>query len=189
MILRLVHMLARSCVLALMTVVLVSLNGCSVHQAGATFSQPQVYVAKNAVHKKANQAFSKTFNGPKIEQLAHQRLREQHSKWAGTPYRFGGNSSSGIDCSALMMNVFKAAFNESLPRTTVQQVKVGQSVSKKELKVGDLVFFKLGRNQRHVGVFMGQSTFLHASVSNGVTYSRLDDPYWQMRYWQSRRIL
>ena len=88
-----------------------------------------------------------------------------------------------------MVHIFQDAFAKPLPRTTAEQVKVGNKVAKGRLQAGDLVFFKTGWNRRHVGVFVGDDRFLHASVSNGVVYSSLDDPYWRSRYWQSRRIL
>lgn len=156
--------------------------GCSVHKPGAQFAQPQVYTSSDF-------AQLSTQNLSESDQNLYRNLKRQYSKWAGTPYEFGGHNRRGIDCSALMVEVFKGAFKQSLPRTTAQQVKVGDRVSPTQMKVGDLVFFKTGSNQRHVGVFMGASQFLHASVSNGVTFSRLDDPYWRSRYWQSRRIL
>mgnify|MGYP001179742983 CR=1 FL=1 len=116
-------------------------------------------------------------------------LKRQYSKWVGTPYRYGGQTSRGIDCSALMVKVFGDAFNRQLPRTTIQQVKVGKAISKRHLQIGDLIFFKTGWNKRHVGVYMGKGQFFHASVSKGVTISRLDKPYWAKRYWQSRRVI
>lgn len=172
----------------------VFMSGCSMHQQNQQFTHtPQVYSgdfdAIGAVISqrsgKANTNFAKSVSRGK----KHAYLQRQYSKWAGTPYQYGGTSRSGIDCSALMMKVYNEAFGRSLPRTTAQQVKLGKAVSQKRLKVGDLVFFKTGRNQRHVGVFMGGDQFLHASVSSGVIVSRLADPYWRSRYWQSRRIL
>ena len=157
-------------------------SGCSLHKPGAQFAQPQVYTSSDF-------AELSTQNLSESDRNLYQNLQRQYSKWAGTPYEFGGHNRQGIDCSALMVEVFKGAFKQSLPRTTAQQVKVGERVSATQMKVGDLVFFKTGYDQRHVGVFMGASQFLHASVSNGVTFGRLDDPYWRSRYWQSRRIL
>ncbi len=153
------------------------LQGCATNQPGRSFQAPQVY------------QWSVTSESTFFAVERQKKLQMQYSKWQGTPYVYGGNSDKGIDCSAFMMRVFEASFNASIPRTTIQQVKVGQQVAKGRLQIGDLVFFKTGWNKRHVGVFIGKSQFMHASVSKGVTISKLDDPYWSSRYWQSRRIL
>lgn len=116
-------------------------------------------------------------------------LRQAFSQWQGTPYRFGGNSYHGIDCSALVQNIFHESFNIKLPRTTETQVKLGFHVYRDELQIGDLVFFKTGRNSRHVGIYIGNNEFIHASTSKGVITSSLDNVYWKPRYWQAKRII
>ena len=154
---------------------LILVSGCAVHKPNTQYAAPQVY------------ALNSTYDARDKDNA--QQLRQQYAKWAGTPYHYGGNSKRGIDCSAFMMRLFEESFRKPLPRTTAQQVKLGALVSKQRLKVGDLVFFRTSRKQRHVGVFVGQDTFIHASVSKGVTTSKLTNPYWHARYWQSRRIL
>lgn len=161
-------------------------SACAVHQPGRTYDMQHGYSERGGVAAEKYQISPRL---PPAEKKVAQNLKQQYSKWAGTPYHYGGNSPRGIDCSAFMMQVFDDAFDRPLPRTTAQQVQVGKVVSRRSLRAGDLVFFRTGRNQRHVGVFMGQDSFLHASVTKGVTLSRLDDPYWRTRYWQSRRIL
>ena len=176
----------RRVVVGFLAFCVIFLSGCSVHQPNMQFSHaPQVYSGDiDQIGAVIQQRSKKVSRGK-----THSYLQRQYSKWAGTPYQFGGSSKKGIDCSALMVQVYKDAFGQPLPRTTAQQVKIGKSIAKSRLKVGDLVFFKTGRNQRHVGVYMGKNEFFHASVSNGVTVSQLTDPYWRSRYWQSRRIL
>ncbi|MFC0267985.1 C40 family peptidase [Kushneria aurantia] len=116
-------------------------------------------------------------------------LMSEYSAWKGTPYRYGGETSSGIDCSALVQRVYRDGFSFDLPRTTAGQVLTGRRVERDELKPGDLVFFKPYRGDRHVGIYIGDGRFMHASSSNGVRISELDNPYWQRHYWQSRRPL
>ena len=123
------------------------------------------------------------------EDLLFSLLRNEYRYWKGTPYRLGGNSKKGIDCSALVQTVYKNSFNIAIARTTKQQVKLGAPVYKNALKVADLVFFKTRRERRHVGIYIGDNQFLHASTSQGVMISSLDNIYWRSRYWQSRRIL
>jgi cell wall-associated NlpC family hydrolase len=123
------------------------------------------------------------------DELLFYLLRKELAYWQGTPYRLGGNSKKGIDCSAFVKNVYHDSFNISLPRTTEIQVDKGYLVYKNQLKTGDLVFFKTGWNTRHVGIYIGNNEFIHASTSKGVTTSSLNNVYWKQKYWQARRIL
>jgi lipoprotein Spr len=116
------------------------------------------------------------------------QLIQLHSEWEGTPYRFGGMSKAGVDCSGFVALGFKQKFGITLPRTTDEQRSVGQSVSKSQLREGDLVFFKTGWSTRHVGIYLGSHQFLHASTSQGVMISSLNNSYWKQKYWLSRRL-
>lgn len=116
-------------------------------------------------------------------------LRAEAESWAGTPHEFGGTSRSGIDCSALVQTFYRDLLSVDIPRTTEQQVKVGKYVKVDDVQVGDLIFYRIDRNTRHVGIYAGDNEFIHASKSEGVTISPLDDDYWQKRFWTIRRIL
>jgi len=116
-------------------------------------------------------------------------LRKEFSQWQGTPYRLGGNSKRGIDCSALVQHIYRDSFNITLPRTTEIQAKQGYLVYRDQLQIGDLVFFKTSWTTRHVGIYIGNDDFIHASTSNGVITSSLNNVYWKARYWQAKRIL
>ncbi|WP_415911384.1 NlpC/P60 family protein [Neptuniibacter sp. QD37_11] len=116
-----------------------------------------------------------------------QALLDQYKSWAGTPYRLGGNNRSGIDCSAFTQVTFRDQFGVDIPRTTRDQLGSGSNIAKGQLKAGDLVFFQTGYKQRHVGIYVQEGQFLHASTSKGVIISRLDNPYWQKHYWTARR--
>ncbi len=108
----------------------------------------------------------------------------------GTRYRWAQASRSGTDCSGLTTQVYKQ-YGVKLPRRSREQAKVGMAVSKDELKPGDLVFFKTNRGSRinHVGIYMGDGKFVHASSSKGsVRVDRLDDGYYQRRYAAARRV-
>lgn len=118
----------------------------------------------------------------------NQALMDFYADWKGTKYRLGGNSRKGIDCSAFTQRIFKEKFDTSIPRTTRTQVKVGKEIKKSELTLGDLVFFKTGRLDRHVGVYMGDGNFMHASIK-GVKFTKLDKPFYKKAYWTSRRII
>ncbi len=110
-----------------------------------------------------------------------------YNSWKGTRYKLGGTGRNGIDCSAFVQNLYKEVYGISLPRTTTLQVKEGEKIRRSSLQVGDLVFFKTGFNVRHVGVYVGNNEFVHASTSKGVIKSEIAY-YWDDKYWQSRRM-
>lgn len=114
-----------------------------------------------------------------------QQLYEQHQQWQGTPYRLGGQSRAGIDCSAFVQTTFMDQFGIALPRTTRQQLYVGEQIKKADLQAGDLVFF---RNGQHVGIYLEEDKFLHASTRLGVTISSMNNIYWSRKYWRSIRV-
>ena len=120
--------------------------------------------------------------------IVRRLLQQQYAEWQGTPHRMGGVSHNGVDCSGLVQQTFLSRFGLELPRTTRYQAAVGRAIDRSELRPGDLVFFKTGYKTRHVGIYKGESQFLHASSSEGVTTSDLNNPYWASNYWQSRRI-
>jgi|SRR5471030_1000454 len=115
-------------------------------------------------------------------------LLTQYSQWEGTQYQLGGTTHHGVDCSSLMQQIFNDSLHKRLPRTTVEQIKNGYKVNKDRLEVGDLVFFKTQPDTRHVGVYIGDHQFIHASKSQGVTISSLDSPYWVDHYETARRL-
>jgi cell wall-associated NlpC family hydrolase len=115
-------------------------------------------------------------------------LREAGRPWIGTPYRWGGESRRGIDCSAFVRAFMRDNLGVDLPRATAGQQFEGVSVRKDDLLPGDLVFFRR-RSVRHVGVYLGDGEFIHASSSRGVTVSNLSEGYYQDAYWMARRVL
>lgn len=115
-------------------------------------------------------------------------LLAQHRSWQGTPYQLGGNDRSGVDCSAFTKITYRQLFNIHLPRTTAAQAYFGEEIDRSQLRPGDLVLFKtVGGKQRHVGIYLQEGNFVHASTSKGVTLSKLSNPYWQKHYWKAIR--
>lgn len=119
-----------------------------------------------------------------------QKMMDNILAWMGTPYEYGGETRSGIDCSAFTREMFRESAGMSLPRTTEEQVLLGKPVGKEELKFGDLIFFNTtGQNPSHVGIYIGDDMFAHASVSFGVTLSSMYSSYYKKRYTEARRII
>jgi len=115
-------------------------------------------------------------------------LYQQLDAWEGVPYRLGGLSKEGVDCSGFVYMTYLTQFNIRLPRSTYQQARIGDYVFQNDLRAGDLVFFRIGYSTRHVGVYLENGLFAHASKSSGVIRSRLQDDYWSNRYWKAIRI-
>lgn len=126
--------------------------------------------------------FNKNKNAIIKNLLAH------YQQWRGTRYHLGGMSKSGVDCSGFVYIAYLQRFNLELPRTTINQIRAGYSVDKSELKPGDLVFFKTGVGVRHVGIYLDNGKFMHASSSRGVMISHLNNPYWKKHYWMCKHI-
>ncbi len=122
-------------------------------------------------------------------------ILSEAESYLGTPYRFGGTSRSGIDCSAFVLSVFGAAAGMNLPRVAAAQSQEGDSVEKTELQKGDLVFFShRGSRISHVGIVEevtanGEVKFIHAATSKGVMVSSLDDNYWGPKFKFAKRIV
>jgi len=126
-----------------------------------------------------------------------QKRREKNSLlgtvnyYLGTPYKYGGEDESGMDCSGFVQTVFREALGIKLPRTVARQWKATTPISDDELAFGDLVFFRTskGKTPSHIGIYIGANRFAHASSSLGVTISSLNDPYWRKRYAGARRVI
>jgi cell wall-associated NlpC family hydrolase len=117
------------------------------------------------------------------------RLQKHYLSWKKTPHKLGGMNRQGIDCSGFVYVTYRDVFTTRVPRSTERLAKTGKSIAKQNLKTGDLVFFKTGRKQRHVGIYVGNSQFIHASSSRGVMQSSLDNVYWREHFWQAKRLL
>ncbi|HBH65359.1 MAG TPA: bifunctional murein DD-endopeptidase/murein LD-carboxypeptidase, partial [Erwinia persicina] len=117
------------------------------------------------------------------------RLMDQYADWKGVRYRLGGTSKRGIDCSAFVQTTFREQFGMDLPRSTYEQEDTGKSIQRAKLRPGDLVLFRAGSTGRHVGIYIGNDNFVHASTSSGVMISNLNESYWKNRYRDARRVL
>ena len=110
--------------------------------------------------------------------LANKQLYEFIDDWEGTKYKMGGLSKSGIDCSGLVFLLYKDVYQKEIPRNTSKQVEIIKRKYESQLKEGDLVFFDYdGKAFSHVGVFLQNGYYVHASTRKGVMIQKLKDPY------------
>ncbi len=133
-----------------------------------------------------------------IEETSHvfsDLLLQEAETYLGTPYRYGGTTRRGIDCSAFVRNVF-STLDKELPRVSADQAKQGERIATENLKEGDLVFFATkGRGRvTHVGIVHGRDEngvlqFIHSSTSRGVIITPITDSYWGKRYLYGKRVL
>lgn len=116
-------------------------------------------------------------------------LYEAVASWLGVPYKYGGDDRSGIDCSAFVGAIYNEVYKVTLRRTTNDMLRDVTLVAKRDLQEGDLLFFTNSKGKvAHVGIYLKDNLFAHASTSNGVSVSRLSDNYWQSHFYKGGRV-
>ncbi len=119
------------------------------------------------------------------------KLYMESADWIGVPYRSGGDSKRGTDCSGLTYQVYRKVYRTQLPRKTEDLKKKSNKVSKRNLREGDLVFFtsrNSGKKVAHVGIYLKNGKFIHASTSKGVIVSNLNEDYYTKHWISGGRI-
>jgi len=123
-----------------------------------------------------------------IESITNANLFGFIDEWWETPYRYGGTTHKGIDCSAFSSTLLSAVYGMEIPRTARDQYSFCKKIGEDELEEGDLLFFNTRGGVSHVGVSLGGKYFVHASTSSGVTISSLDEDYYRRRFIAGGRI-
>ncbi len=127
--------------------------------------------------------------GLKLDGTENQQLLGAISKWFGSPYRMGGCSKGGVDCSCFVKSVYEDVYGIELTRTSRSMYSHATKVRKGELQEGDLIYFKIrGRRISHVGIYLGDNKFVHSSRSYGVVIDNLDAPYYKKRFVSGGRV-
>lgn len=155
-----------------------------------SFISENTVALANAKNKIKNSEIAKAINYNRVID----NILAEAETYLGTPYRYGGTSRNGIDCSAFVLSVFGAAASLSLPRVAASQAQEGEAVEKTDLQKGDLVFFSHGRRISHVGIVEsiteeGEVKFIHAATSKGVMVSSLNDSYWGPKFRFAKRVI
>ncbi|GAA4791683.1 hypothetical protein GCM10023231_19510 [Olivibacter ginsenosidimutans] len=114
-----------------------------------------------------------------VHELKNERLYQFINNWMGTPYAYGGTSKHGIDCSGFAGLVMDEVYGKSLPRSSEEQATVIKRKYERQLKEGDLVFFSFGSSKiNHVGIYLHNGRFVHASTTKGIIISNLKDTWY-----------
>jgi cell wall-associated NlpC family hydrolase len=117
-----------------------------------------------------------------VESLDNLILYNFIDEWIKTPYRYGGCSKDGIDCSSFASVLMQKVYGIDLPRSANDQYGSCKKISREDLQEGDLVFFHTRKGVSHVGVYLGNNYFVHSSTHSGVTIDNLDEAYYNQRY-------
>ena len=116
-------------------------------------------------------------------------LYETVNSWLGVPYKYGGAGRDGIDCSAFVGLVYREVYDVTLHRTANDMLRDVTLISRTQLAEGDILFFTNSKGKvSHVGIYLREGLFAHASTSNGVSVSRLDDTYWTKHFYKGGRV-
>ena len=162
-----------------------------------TYAKPsQSSSAKKAVAFKSSKSSTKVSSNSTVSTSNKTTTKVSHKSkslnsyikpWLGTPYKYGGTTKRGVDCSGFVSNVMKDWKNIYMPRSTSDAWKVGKSISKRRLIPGDVIYFGNIWGVSHSGIYIGNNKFAHASSSKGVIYTNIDDAYWKPKYKGARR--
>ena len=156
-------------------------------------SQPiakkETTATRNSSHRESEAAdlsalqvkYAVLLNTP-AEEVRNKKMFEFIDDWYGTPYRLGGTTKKGVDCSAFTQFLFAGVYGFSIPRTAREQYNLTNRISRTELKEGDLIFFNTRGGVSHVGVYLQNNKFVHASTSGGVMISDIFDDYWVKKF-------
>lgn len=157
----------------LLLLFVILLSACHSKRAVMTGEPGEVVTPQPSIAEKYSQIL-----GVEPGQIQNGRLYAFIDQWMGTPYKFGGLDHDGIDCSGLTLLLEQQVYGISIPRTTSQQVTVIKRKYEDELQEGDLVFFDYdGKQFSHVGVYLQNGYYVHASSTKGVIIVKLHDPY------------
>lgn len=127
--------------------------------------------------------------GLQLDSCSYTPLYNEMCNWLGTSYKYAGNSNKGIDCSGLVKTVFGKIFNLPLSGGSSDIFPLTIPIEKEQLQEGDLVFFKIAKNRiSHVGIYLSNNKFIHASVKLGVIISDLNEPYYKKYFYAAGRI-
>lgn len=139
--------------------------------------------------KKYRNAIAKSESKELNDLSIKKSLKNEISQWLGTPYKYGGNDKKGVDCSGFVCAIYKEVYEQNVPRTSQSLYVACKKIKDNELKEGDLVFFNFnGKGVSHVGIYLSNNMYVHASTTKGVVLSDLKNVYTIKNYIGAGRI-
>jgi len=166
-----------------------SSKGVKEKEQEKTLAKKETSTTRNSTHRESNAEnlsalqirYSVLLSTP-AEEVKNTKMFEFIDDWYGTPYRLGGTTKKGVDCSAFSQFLFSSVYGLSIPRTAREQYNLTSRISRTQLNEGDLIFFNTRGGISHVGVYLQNNKFVHASTSGGVMISDIFDEYWAKKF-------
>ena len=144
--------------------------------------------ATNTIEKSSTEKYAAMIGIP-ADDLKNKKLVHFLDNWYGVPYKYGSADKHGIDCSHLACKVMSEVYSKKIAGTAGDIEKASEHIKANKLKEGDLVFFKIeSKNVSHIGVYVANNHFIHASSKRGVVISDLNEPYYKKYYYSAGRI-
>lgn len=150
-----------------------------------------VALAGCSSHKTASHRQRRIDHAVTVSPNQQKRLVNEARRWVGTPYRYGGATKHGADCSGFVMSLFDQVYGLKLPRSSWQQREYALPIDTRELRPGDLLFFATGSDKSrvsHVGVYIGSGLMVHASPRKGIVEAMITDQYFKRTYHSAGRV-
>ncbi|MDO8999183.1 MAG: C40 family peptidase [Bacteroidota bacterium] len=123
------------------------------------------------------------------KEIKDNKLYSFINDWYGTPYKYGGCEKSGVDCSCFTINLFEKVYNKKMPRTASEIYKETEKIKIEKAQEGDLIFFKINsKSITHVGVYLRDNKFVHASTTRGVLVNSLTETYYQKYFYAAGKL-
>ena len=166
-----------------------SSKGLKEKEQEKTVAKKETSTTRNSTHRESNAEnlsalqirYAVLLSTP-AEEVKNAKMFEFIDDWYGTPYRLGGTTKKGVDCSAFSQFLFASVHGLSIPRTAREQYNLTSRISRTQLTEGDLIFFNTRGGISHVGVYLQNNKFVHASTSGGVMISDIFDEYWARKF-------
>jgi len=166
-----------------------SSKGLKEKEQEKTVAKKETSTTRNSTHRESNAEnlsalqirYAVLLSTP-AEEVKNTKMFEFIDDWYGTPYRLGGTTKKGVDCSAFSQFLFASVYGLSIPRTAREQYNLTSRISRTQLNEGDLIFFNTRGGISHVGVYLLNNKFVHASTSGGVMISDIYDEYWAKKF-------
>ncbi len=165
--------------------VIVSISSCRSHKDKTSTIETNTSVPKS---KKVKEKYALLLNIDESK-ISNVKLYFFIDEWYGVPYKYGGKNKNGIDCSNFTSTLYNTVYNKSLTGTSSSIFGQCKTISKSNLTEGDLVFFKIeGDNISHIGVYLQNNKFVHATTKKGVMIDDLDEAYYKKYFFKAGRL-